>query len=95
MDKGHLLSAVVWNLIPVYSAMIEDLKAQRFGTHSYALSLSDDSVHLLRTKYIPDALWQEIATQRQQIIDGKLKIETLWDAAKVRALMTSVTAPAK
>src|SRR5580704_2153160 len=27
MDKGHLLSAVVWNLIPVYSAMVEDLKA--------------------------------------------------------------------
>jgi basic membrane protein A len=95
MDKGHLLSAVVWNLVPVYSAMIEDLKAQRFGTHSYALSLSDDSVHLLHTKYIPDAIWQEIAAQRQQIIDGKLKIDTLWDAVKVRALMTSVAAPAK
>jgi hypothetical protein len=59
------------------------------------LSLADDSVHLLHTKYIPDAIWLEIATQRQQFIDGKLKIETLWDALKVRALMTSVTAPAK
>jgi len=95
MDKGHLLTAVVWNLVPVYSAMIEDLKAQRFGTHSYALSLADDSVHLLHTRYIPQATWQEIMAQRRQIIDGKLKVETVWDAAKVRALMTSVTAPAK
>jgi basic membrane protein A and related proteins len=95
MEKGHLLSAVVWNLVPVYSAMIEDLKTQRFGTHPYALSLADDSVHLLHTKYIADPLWQEIAAQRQRIIDGKLKVDTLWDAVKVRALMTSVTAPAK
>ena len=33
MDKGNLLSSVVWNLVPVYSAMIEDLKANKFGTH--------------------------------------------------------------
>ena len=29
IDKGHLLSSVVWNLVPVYSAMIEDLKRRR------------------------------------------------------------------
>ena len=27
----------------------------------------------------------------KQIIDGKLKVEPVWDAPKVRALMTSVT----
>ena len=32
---------------------------------------------------------------RQQIVDGKLKIVPIWDTAKVRALMTSVAAPAK
>jgi basic membrane protein A and related proteins len=95
MDKGHLLTAVVWDLVPVYSAMVEDLKAHRFGTHPYALSLADDSVHLLHTRHIPDPAWQEIARQRQQIIDGKLKVETVWDAIKVRALMTSVTVLAK
>ena len=36
IDKGNLLSSVVWNLVPVYSAMIEDLKADRFGTHPYS-----------------------------------------------------------
>ncbi len=46
IDKGYLLSSVVWNLVPVYSAMIEDLKANKFGTHPYRLQLSDDSVRL-------------------------------------------------
>lgn len=92
IDKGYLLSSVVWNLVPVYSAMIEDLKANRFGTHPYTIQLADDSVHLLHTKHIPDAIWTEIESKRQQIVTGKLKIVPIWDAVKVRALMTSVTA---
>ncbi len=32
IDKGHLLSSVLWNMVPVYSAMVEDLKADKFGT---------------------------------------------------------------
>src|SRR6204780_2436741 len=95
MDKGNLLSSVVWNLVPVYSAMIEDLKANKFGTHAYTIQLADDSVHMLHTKHIPDPVWAEIETQRKLIVDGKLKIVPIWDTAKVRALMTSVAAPAK
>jgi basic membrane protein A len=95
VDKGHLLSSVVWNLVPVYSAMIEDLKANKFGTHSYPIQLVDDSVHLLHSKYIPDKVWSDVEAARKQIIDGKLKIEPIFDAVKVRALMTSVAAPPK
>jgi simple sugar transport system substrate-binding protein len=95
LDKGQLLTAVVWNLVPVYSAMIEDLKSGKFGTHPYAIQLSDDSVKLLHTAYIPDAVWADIMTGRSQIVAGKLKIDPVWDAASVRALMTSVTAPPK
>ena len=95
MDKGNLLSSVVWNLVPVYSAMIEDLKANKFGTHAYTIRLADDSVTLLHTKHIPDGVWAEIAAQRKQIVDGKLKIVPIWDTAKVRALMTSVAPPPK
>lgn len=95
IDKGNLLTSVVWNLVPVYTAMIEDLKANRFGTHPYTIQLADDSVHLLHTRHIPDNVWTEIQTQRQHIIDGRLKLVPVWDAAKVRALMTSVTAPPK
>src|SRR5262249_41745133 len=41
IDKGNLLSSVVWNLVPVYSAMVEDLKANTFGTKHYEIKLSD------------------------------------------------------
>ena len=93
LDKGHLLTAVVWNLVPVYSAMVEDLKAGRFGTHPYSIRLADGSVRLLHSRYIPDGVWSDIETQRNRIVTGQLQIDPVWDAAAVRALMTSVAAP--
>jgi basic membrane protein A and related proteins len=95
VDKGNLLSSVIWNLVPVYSAMIEDLKANKFGTHAYPLQLADDSVRLLHSKYIPDSVWSELEGVRRQIIDGKLKVEPTFDAVKVRALMNSVAVAPK
>jgi simple sugar transport system substrate-binding protein len=95
IDKGNLLSSVVWNLVPVYSAMIQDLSTNKFGTHAYPLHLADDSVRLLHSKHISDKVWSEVAAVRQQIIDGRLKVEPIFDAAKVRALMNSVAAPPK
>jgi basic membrane protein A and related proteins len=90
VDKGTLLSAVVWNLVPVYGAMVEDLKADRFGTHPYKISLADDSIRLLHSKHIPDDVWNQIAEVRKDIVSGKIKIEPIYDAQKVRALVTSV-----
>lgn len=91
-----LLSSVVWNLVPVFTAMVEDLKADKFGTKPYSIQLADDSVQLLKTKHIPDDLWASISETRKQIVDGTLKIEPVWEAEKVRALMSSVTdAPAQ
>jgi basic membrane protein A and related proteins len=95
LDKGHLLTSVVWNLEPVYSAMIEDLKAGKFGTHPYSIRLADDSVRLLHSKYIPDSVWSVIEAVRARIVGGELKIEPVWDATAVRAMMTSVAAPPK
>jgi simple sugar transport system substrate-binding protein len=95
LDKGHLLSSVVWNLEPVYSAMIEDLKAGKFGTHPYSIQLRDDSVRLLHSKYIPDKVWSAMEAARAQIIGGTIKVDTVWDAQNVRAMMTSVAAPPK
>src|SRR6202171_4368281 len=95
VDKGNLLSSVIWNLVPVYSAMIEDIKANKFGTRAYPIQLADDSVRLLHSKHIPDKVWSEVEVVRTQIIDGKVKIEPIFDAAKVRALMSSVAAPPK
>ena len=53
---------------------------------------ADDSVHLLHTTHIPDDVWNEVMKIRQDIVDGKLKVEPIFDAQQVRALMTSVAA---
>jgi len=95
IDKGHLLSSVLWNMIPVYSAMVEDLKADKFGTHNYKITLADNSVSLLKTKHIPDDVWASLQDLRQQIIDGKIKVPEIYDAQAVRALMTTVSAAAQ
>ena len=95
LDKGHLLTSVVWNLVPVYTAMVEDLQSGKFGTHPYSIQLADGSVQLRHTKYIPEPVWSEIEAQRTRIVTGKLKIEPVWDAATVRGMMTSVAAPPK
>jgi basic membrane protein A len=94
LDKGHLLSSVLWDMVPVYSAMVEDLKSGKFGTVGYKIGLADDSVRLLQTKHIPGDIWGELMQVRQQIIDGSVTVAEVYDAQDVRALMTSVEAPA-
>ena len=92
LDKGHLLSSVLWNMVPVYSAMVEDLQNDVFGTRSYSIQLADGSVELLKTDYIPADVWGKIEALRKDIVDGKITVESITDAQKVRALMSSVDA---
>jgi simple sugar transport system substrate-binding protein len=73
--------------------MVEDLNAGRFGTVGYKIGLADDSVRLLKTAHIPDAIWDSLMKVRQQIIDGSVPVAEVYDAEDVRALMTSVEAP--
>ncbi|HEX9791038.1 MAG TPA: BMP family protein [Kiloniellales bacterium] len=95
LDKGHLLSSVLWDMVPVYSAMVEDLKAGTFGSKGYKIGLSDDSVRLLKTPHVPDDIWADIMKVRGQILDGSVKVEEITDAQKVRALMSTVEAKAE
>ena len=90
VDKDHLLSSVIWNLTPVYTAMIEDLKSGKFGTYEYSIKLADDSVQLLKTGLIPDKVWSELQPIRDDIISGKIKVVPHFDAAAVHALVTDV-----
>jgi simple sugar transport system substrate-binding protein len=92
IDKGHLLSSVVWDITPVYAAMIADLKGGTFGTKSYAIGLADDSVRLLKTPQIPDDVWAAIMAVRDDMLAGKITVTPVFDAAAVRALMTTVAA---
>ncbi|MEB8386596.1 BMP family protein [Rhodobacteraceae bacterium KMM 6894] len=89
LDSGHLLTSVVWDMTPVYIAMIEDLKADKYGLHGYSIGLADDSVKLLKTPQITDdAAWAEIMDLRDQIIAGDVVVEPKFDVEDVRALVT-------
>jgi basic membrane protein A and related proteins len=90
IDKGNLLSSVVWDMVPVYTAMVEDLKADKFGTREYSINLADNSVQLLKSPHIPADVWASIEDLRKKIIDGSVKVERIDDAQKMRALMSSV-----
>lgn len=89
-ENGHLLSSVLWNLVPVYSAMVEDLNDGSFGTTTYKIGLADDSVQLLRTDNIPAEIWEEVMTVRDSIIAGDTTVEAVFDAEGVRGLMSAV-----
>ena len=95
IDKGFLLSSVVWNITPVYVAMINDLKADTFGTKSYAIGLADDSVKLLKTPQIPDDVWASVMKLRDDVLSGAIKVDPIFDAAAVRALMSDVSVAAE
>ena len=90
IDKGHLLSSVIWNIEPVYSAMIADLKADNFGTKSYAIGLKDDSVKLLKTPQVPEETWTEVMALRDDVVSGKITVTPVFEASAVRAMMSDV-----
>ncbi|WP_102960802.1 putative B6 ABC transporter substrate-binding protein [Mangrovicella endophytica] len=95
VSKGFLLSSVVWNITPIYAAMIKDIKDDTFGTKHYAIGLTDDSVKLLKTDQIPDDVWGAVQKIRDQMISGEIKIEPVFEATAVRGLMTDVSAAAQ
>ncbi|MCY6381859.1 putative B6 ABC transporter substrate-binding protein [Hoeflea prorocentri] len=88
VDKGHLLTSVLWDMTPVYSAMITDLKAGSFGTKHYAISVEGDSVKLIKTPQMPDDVWAAAMDLREQIVSGDVSLEPIFDAEEVRKLVT-------
>jgi len=88
LDTGHLLTSVVWDMTPVYSEMIADLKAGAFGSKRYAISLAGDSVKLLRTPQVPGDVWAEIMALRDEIASGGMSMDPIFDSEEVRALVT-------
>jgi basic membrane protein A and related proteins len=92
LDKGYLLTSVLWDLTPVYAAMIQDLRTDSFGTKHYKIQLADNSLRLLRTKNVPADAWESVMKIRDDIISGKIKVDATFDAAAVRALMTDAGA---
>ncbi len=92
IDKGFLLSSVVWDLTPVYTAMINDLKAGTYGSHNYDINLADGSLHLLKTANIPDDVWASVQEIQAQVASGAIVVEKKYDADSVHAMVTTVEA---
>lgn len=92
IDKGYLLSSVIWDLTPVYAAMIQDLKDGKYGSHNYNIKLADGSLRLLKTKNIPDDVWKEMEALQADIVSGAIKVEPKFDADSVHALVKTVAA---
>lgn len=90
LDKGHLLSSVLWNLTPTYKEIIQDLQSGRFGTRSYAIGLKDGSVQLLETGHADSTAWSDTMKTRDQIMGGQIAVEQIFDAEAVRAMMSDV-----
>jgi simple sugar transport system substrate-binding protein len=75
IDKKHVfLSSVLWTFTNAYKAAIQDINKGTYGTHGYNLSLKNGGISLLRTKYIPSSLWQEIGKAKAGVISGKIKV---------------------
>lgn len=90
IDKGHLLSSVIWDLEPVYAAMIQDLKDGNYGSRNYDIKLADGSLRLLKTANAPDSVWTEIEALQADIVSGAIKVEPKFDADSVHALVKTV-----
>jgi simple sugar transport system substrate-binding protein len=95
IDKGHLLSSVIWNFAPVFEAIVDGVKNGTLGKASYQPNLKDGSVSLLKTPHIPDDVWASLQKDRQDVIDGKVKVAEVFDTQKVHDMMTFVDAAKK
>lgn len=91
IDKGHLLSSVLWDMGPVFTQMVADVRADTFGTTAYELKLEDGSQRLLKTAHIPDPLWAELEAVKAKIVAGEIKVDVVVEPAATRMLMSSTT----
>src|SRR5256714_1221812 len=88
IDKRHLLlSAVLWSFTSAYKQAISDIQANKYGTHGYNLTLSNGGISLLKTRYIPANVWEQITTARGRIMSGELKGPLTTKAGQVKALI--------
>jgi basic membrane protein A and related proteins len=75
IDKKHVfLSSVLWNFTAVFTQAIKDVNSGTYGTHGYNLSLKNGGVSLLKTKYVPAAVWAQTQKAKAGIVSGKIKV---------------------
>lgn len=74
IDKKHvLLSSVIWDFTQIFKQAITDINGGTFGTHNYNLNASN-GIYLLKTPYLPAAVWSLIQKDRKAVTAGTIKI---------------------
>jgi basic membrane protein A len=88
IDKNHVfLSSVLWNFTGTFKQAIKDIDAGTYGTHGYNLSLANGGISLLKTKYVPAAVWAQITAAKAKIMAGKIKIPVAHKPGAVQKLI--------
>ncbi len=88
IDKNHVfLSSVLWNFTGTFTQAIKDVNAGTYGTHGYDLSLTNGGISLLKSKYIPAAVWSQIQAAQAKIKAGKIKIPVTHKPGDVQKLI--------
>jgi basic membrane protein A len=88
IDKKHVfLSSVLWNFKGVFTKAVKDVNNGTYGTHGYDLSLRNGGISLLKTSYIPRAVWSQILRVQGRIKAGKVAIPVAHNAKTVQKLI--------
>lgn len=88
IDKNQVfLSSVLWSFDKTFTQAVKDVNAGTYGTHGYNLDLKNGGISLLKTKYIPSAVWSAVQAAQQQILAGKVQIKVTHTAGQVQALL--------
>jgi simple sugar transport system substrate-binding protein len=85
-DQGVLLSSVIWDFTQIFNAAIRDIERGRYGVSNYFLTVRN-GISLLRTNKAPAAVWRSVATARQGIIAGDIKVPLTPTEAAVERLI--------
>jgi simple sugar transport system substrate-binding protein len=89
IDTHHvLLSSQLWNFTKVFAQAVQDIQHGTYGTHGYNLDLANGGLSLLKTPYIPAAVWAQIQAAKAGIISGKISVPAATTLGKVRALVS-------
>jgi len=71
--KGVLLSSVLWDFTQVFTQAVKDIEAGTYGTSYYTLGVKN-GISLLKTKWIPAAVWADIQKAQAGIAAGTVKV---------------------
>jgi basic membrane protein A len=71
--KRVLLSSVIWDFTKVFTQALKEANAGTYGSHNFNLGVAN-GIALLKTRYIPAALWRQLETARKQIVARKIKV---------------------